>query len=184
MNFNSAQAILSAAGIQIDAGLATAEFNRIEQKFGFQFPPDLRDFLSAGLPKSHHWIDWRDADEESIKDRLNWPFDGMCFDIEHNSFWPKEWGERPKDLKEAIEIARCAFHHAPILVPIYSHRYIPALPHERGNPVFSIYQTDIIYYGKNLMDYLQNEFKSIFGRADSVIAGNPKEIPFWSTLAG
>ncbi len=27
-----------------------------------------------------------------------------------------------------------------------------------GNPVFSVHQTDIIYYGKNLWDYFEQEF--------------------------
>jgi hypothetical protein len=68
------------------------------------------------------------------------------------------------------------------LIPICSHRYIPAAPHEAGNPVFSVHQTDIIYYGADLMDYLQNEFNFYFGRTGYAITGSPKRIPFWSEL--
>ena len=47
----------------------------------------------------------------------------------------------------------------PKLIPIYSSRYIPESPKETGNPVFSVYQTDIIYYGFDLLSYFENEFK-------------------------
>ena len=107
----------------------------------------------------------------------------MCFDIEHNTFWLEEWGQKPDDLKAAFEVARHVFLQAPTLIPICSHRYIPATPHEAGNPVFSVYQTDIIYYGTDLLDYLQNEFKYYFGRKEYTINGQPREIPFWSMLA-
>jgi hypothetical protein len=35
---------------------------------------------------------------------------------------------------------------------------IPDDPHLEGNPVFSVHQTDIIYYGYDLEDYLRHEF--------------------------
>jgi hypothetical protein len=58
-DFISAQSTLVAAGVQIDVGLTPEEFNQIQQLFGFEFPPDLREFLSVGLPISHNWVDWR-----------------------------------------------------------------------------------------------------------------------------
>jgi hypothetical protein len=35
---------------------------------------------------------------------------------------------------------------------------MPDEPHLPGNPVFSVHQTDIIYYGFDLADYLRHEF--------------------------
>jgi hypothetical protein len=183
MDFGTAHSILLAAGVQIDAGLTHQEFARIEHKFEIQFPPDLRHFLSLGLPTSGNWVDWRGSDENVINERLDWPFDGMAFDIQNNAFWVEEWGGKPDDLEAALKIARQAYLQAPKLIPICNHRYIPATPHASGNPVFSIYQTDIIYYGSDLMDYLQNEFRYNFGRSEYTITGNPRKIPFWSVLA-
>jgi hypothetical protein len=40
----------------------------------------------------------------------------------------------------------------PRLVPVYSHRYAPAAPAPAGSPELSVHQTDIIYYGPNLVD--------------------------------
>src|SRR5207245_1362409 len=44
------------------------------------------------------------------------------------------------------------------LIPVCSQRYLPDDPPLAGNPVFSIYQTDIIIYGRNLWDYFRHEF--------------------------
>jgi hypothetical protein len=183
VTFNDAQAVLVTARVQIAAGLTDEEFLRVERRFGFRFPPDLRSFLAIGLPDSGRWVDWRNADEKAIRERLNWPLEGICFDIEHNQFWLDEWGERPADLQEAFHVARRAVSEAPALIPICSHRYLPADPFEAGNPVFSVHQTDIIYYGADLMDYLQNEFSYYFGRAEYAITKIPRRVRFWSRLA-
>jgi hypothetical protein len=58
----------------------------------------------------------------------------------------------------AVETARKDFETWPKLLPISGHRYLAAEPCLSGNPVFSIMQTDIIYYGANLAHYLLNEF--------------------------
>jgi hypothetical protein len=184
MDFASAQAALARAGVQFDPGLTPDEFAAIKAEWGFRFPPDLREFLSLALPVSGGWINWRTGDREAIRNALSWPLEGLCFDIEHNVFWLAEWGDRPAQLAGAIEIARRAVNAAPTLIPICSHRYLPATPAEAGNPVFSVYQTDVIYYGTDLLDYLQNEFRYYFGRPEYRINGEPRRIPFWSDLAG
>ena len=43
------------------------------------------------------------------------------------------------------------------LVPIYSHRYNSAVSAPHLAPVLSVSHTDVIYYGKNLLDYLRCE---------------------------
>jgi hypothetical protein len=164
MIFTDVQSNLISAGVRVADGLSTAELTRVERTFGFEFPVDLREFLACGLPVSDGWVNWRDGYQQSIHARLGWPLEGICFDIEHSSFWVPEWGPRPPQLSEAFAVAARAVSSAPVLIPIYSHRYIPATPATAGNPVFSVYQTDIIYYGADLLDYLQNEFPKAFGR--------------------
>lgn len=44
------------------------------------------------------------------------------------------------------------------MIPIYGHRYLPAGRGTHGHPVLSIYQTDIIVYGTDLADYINNDF--------------------------
>lgn len=181
MDFAQAQSILSTkAGVQFDPGLTDAEFSRIEKTFGFEFPPDLHEFLSLGLPVSKSWPNWRGSDEPTLRHWLNAPFDGICFDTQQSEFWLPEWGTRPPDHNAAIHIARQAVLQAPTLIPVFGHRFIPATPHQRGNPVFSVHQTDIIHYGSDLLNYLHNEFYYEFGVSQYTFASTPRKIPFWS----
>jgi len=45
--------------------------------------------------------------------------------------------------------------------------------------VFSVYQTDIIHYGRNLPDYLEREFRAT--RPNDPIA-DARYIPLWTEL--
>ena len=145
--------------VDFEPGLTDAEVTQVETRYGFRFPPDLRQFLQYALPISKQWVNWRENDEDIIRERLAWPVEGMCFDIEMNGFWMRAWGDRPTSLGDAVHIAKQAVLKAPFLIPIVGHRYLPDEPNEAGNPVLSVYQTDIIYYGNDLVDYFANEFK-------------------------
>jgi hypothetical protein len=173
---------LTAAGVSFDAGLTLDELSLTERTYGFCFPLDLREFLGYALPVSKGWLDWRRASQSEIVERLNWPWESMCFDIEHNSFWLESWGSKPTALTDAYSIARAAVAAAPRLIPVYSHRFLPDRPCEPGNPVFSVYQTDIIHYGSDLFDYFCNEFPDYFGRAGAALDSRTRHIEFWSDL--
>ncbi|SIR45803.1 hypothetical protein SAMN05421833_109115 [Microbispora rosea] len=45
------------------------------------------------------------------------------------------------------------------MVPVYAHRFLPAGRGTFGHPVLSMRGTDIIYYGTNLLDYINQEFQ-------------------------
>jgi len=64
----------------------------------------------------------------------------------------------PNSLADAERIVRDLIQGAPILIPVYIHRMMPAEPSSPGNPVFSVHQTDIIHYGFDLADYLRADF--------------------------
>ena len=70
----------------------------------------------------------------------------------------------------------------PRMVPVYGHRYLPAGRGTYRHPVLSIWQTDIIYYGLDLADYIDCEF----GRHDPAEATdtrNPRAtVEFWRDL--
>ena len=144
--------------VEFDAGLTNAEVTTVEKRFGFRFPPDLREFLQTALPHGPKFPDWRSGDEAVLRDRLDGPLQGILFDIEYNGFWLEEWGPRPGSLDEALRAASELVAAAPRLIPIFSHRMMPDEPYLPGNPVFSVHQTDIIYYGFDLADYLRHEF--------------------------
>lgn len=163
--------------IPVDTGLSEAELRRVEHTFGFTFNPDHRALLSAGLPHGGRWPDWRDGDLGTLLRRLAEPVEGVLFDVEENGFWWHGWGARPERTTDALATARAALAGAPILVPVYGHRYTPALPRP-GLPVLSVVQSDVVAYGRDLADYLRREF----GEADGAI-GPITPVPFWTELA-
>jgi hypothetical protein len=186
----SVVARLRSAGIHFDEGVSDTEIERAEEKYGVRFPPDLRDFLQVALPlsepKSGWFPNWRlsiAGDRESdqkIVASLEWPADGIFFDIERAGFWmQEEWGTCPSEVEQAKSVARQRVAGAPKLIPIFGHRYIPSEPSEPGNPVFSVYQTDIIHYGADLVSYLEAEF---LGGALPQDISRLRPIRFWSRL--
>lgn len=181
MDCPSIVTILKEQGVNFSVGLDKDEIVEIETIYNLRFPPDLKEFLMYALPISKGFINWRDKSKKNIKqinERLDFPLEGMIFDIENNGFWMDSWGLKPNSLKEAIEIATMNYYNAPKLIPIYSHRYIPSPPFESGNPIYSVYQTDIIFYGDNLTTYFMVEFN--LKEQQDIDFDNIKEIPFWS----
>lgn len=147
--------------VVFEDGLNENEIKYIEALYEIEFPVDLKEFLMTALPVSKGFVKWRDYSEENIekiRSSLDWPLEGMIFDIEENNFWYEEWGERAESLEEAINKCKEEMNKVPKMIPIYSHRYIPSEPLDAGNPIFSIYQTDIIYYGENIESYMDIEF--------------------------
>lgn len=88
-------------------------------------------------------------------------------------------GEKPASLEARKEVLHSVVSRAPKLIPLISHRYLPERPQESGNPVFSVYQADVIYYGTDLADYFEREF---FGWYHRPWPDQIKHIPFWSDL--
>jgi hypothetical protein len=150
--------LLDAKNVIFTEGLTDSEVLRIESGLGFRFPDDLRDFLQAALPRGFSFPDWRSGDESTLTELLNLPLNGILFDVEHNGFWLPEWGPRPETIAEAGVLVEQHIRQAPKLIPINGHRMMPDQPRSAGNPVLSIHQTDIIFYGFDLDDYLRHEF--------------------------
>jgi hypothetical protein len=156
-------------------GYRREELERAQERFGLHFPPDLVTLLlDRRLLDGHDW-----NDPVAIRKMLAWPLEGLLFDVEQNELWLPEWGVRPGRVAERSEIVSSAVAKAPKLIPIYSHRFLPAEPNEAGNPVLSVYQSDIIYYGADLRDYLVREFG---GQRSRRPLGKVRRIRFWSDI--
>ena len=140
------------------AGLADAEIARAEEKYEFQFPTDLREFLQTALPHGSPFPNWRSIEDPRISEMVRLPLDGILFDVERNDFWLPEWGPRPVRIEDARALVEEHVSKAPRLIPIFAHRMMPDRPDRSGNPVLSVHQTDIICYGFDLDDYLRHEF--------------------------
>jgi hypothetical protein len=176
---------LESAGVGFAAGLSDAELRTAEDAYDIRFPPDLEELLRFALPCGRGWPDWRNAADSNIERALQWPLEGILFDIENNDFWLKSWRERPPLLADQFAVARERIAESPRLIPIAGHRYLPQQPHAAGNPVFSVHQTDVIYYGSDLTEYFANEFSYYFRGpgAEHRISHPLRRIEFWSMLA-
>jgi hypothetical protein len=162
---------------RLDPGLTDSEVDAVQRKFGFDFPPDLRAFLQYVLPIGKGFPNWRDDSDANLRYRLDGPLDGIWFDVEQAGwFWLAEWGPKPAEEQARFQIVKSAVASAPRLIPIFVHRYIPAEPNDAGNPVFSVHQTDIIYYGNDLADYFHHEFGVPL---PEWAARTPRPIRFW-----
>ncbi|MBM2621969.1 hypothetical protein JIG36_41355 [Actinoplanes sp. LDG1-06] len=173
----TAAELMAASGrFPLAPGLSDAEFSAIEHEFGFTFADDHRAFLAAGVPTGRGWPDWRGPDRDALRERLAWPVEGVLFDVGSNNFWYEGWGPRPGDPEQAVAAARASLMTVPRLVPVYSHRFLPAAT--TGHPVLSVYQTDIIFYGSDLTDWLNREFALGSPSATPARA----TVPFWRDL--
>ncbi|MFO1241174.1 MAG: hypothetical protein U1E64_12550 [Sphingomonadaceae bacterium] len=153
-------------------GYSLIELQQAQDRYNLQFPPDLVALLNERSPTDgYNW----NTEDPGIREMLNWPYEMLLFDVENGFWWPS-WGERPKSPGERAEALRDALSRAPRLIPIVGHRFIPETPHLSGNPVFSMYGFDTVYYGANLTEFFVNEFE---GRHE---IGNARHIPFWSSL--
>lgn len=171
--------------INFEEGLTNHEILRIESKFNLKFPPDLKIFLQTNLPVSKGFVNWREGlvsenIAKNIISRINLPLDGMIFDIKSNNFWFDQWGDKPENINDRIELATKFYYTYPKLLPIYSHRYIPSEPQQVGNPVFSVNQMDIIYYGFDLASYFAKEFNFDLPDDFEILTEPNVEIEFWS----
>lgn len=173
--------VLVERGYELADGLTDEEVKRAEETFGFTFPADLRSMLQAFLPVSDGFPDWREGKVRDLLDWLDEPIEGICFDVEENGFWLDAWGERPADVDDAIEEARRHVAKEPVLIPVFTHRFVPAEPAQAGNPVFSVVQSDVLCYGDDLEDYFQKEFEVPRSSPQPFQA---RRVAFWSDLAG
>lgn len=160
-------------------GYTKAELDLVQEKWNLVFPPDLLEFYLDRRPVGNDpsILDWIDSSSEKIKTRLEWPFEGLWFDVQNDALWLPEWGEKPEALPDQKNILQGLVDDAPRLIPLYSHRYLPETPNETGNPVFSVYQSDIIFYGADLADYWEREHSSWDAKP---WPNTLKKIEFWT----
>lgn len=179
MTRDRALALLAVLPVSVGPGLSDGEVGVVQDRFGFRFAADRRSFLQAGLPLGRGWPDWRGGDAEELRGWLEQPVSGVLFDVKQG-FWYPGWGERPEGRREAVRLAEMRLRDVPQLVPVYSHRYLPGIADQSGHPVLSVHQTDIVYYGNDLADYLHREF----GDPSADLGGAWASVPFWSYFLG
>lgn len=166
-------------GVLLDPGLTDEEVTRVEERVGFHFGEEHREFLQEALPVGESWPDWRYGATEDLRMQLDRPVVGVLGHAARMSFWPPAWGERPTSVPERERIAREHLGRVPRLVPVHSYRYITVDPVFVPSPVFSIHEIDVIVFGDDLLDFVAREFH-MPPRHQSPAS---TYVPFWSELA-
>jgi hypothetical protein len=77
--------------------------------------------------------------------------------IEADDSWHPNWGKRPASASERARVVRELAENGPQLIPVFQHRYLVGAPEVEGNPVLSMYGSDVIVYADDLESYLTIE---------------------------
>jgi hypothetical protein len=189
-------------------GYSEDEITAVEQKWAIKFPADYRRFLALlGSPdrnmigtgwqddqivqvESPSFYNWQTETEEIIN-ALNWPLEGLGFDVEHNAFWLDSWGAKPDTEDGRFQVVQQLVSQAPALIPIIGHRYLVDYPINGANPVLSVYQSDIIVYGTNLRTFLLRETadlldipmeKDSLAMVEDYYKKYVSAVPFWGEI--
>lgn len=174
---------LQIMGVVFDDGLKPNEIKEIEGFYNVVFPIELRELYSKGLPISEGFYNWRDksrANVNIINFMLNNPITEIVQDLRDGLVWCDQWGKKPLKYEDSYALMMLHYREAPKLIPVYSHRYIPYMVEIDKVPIFSIHGTDIIYYGTDLISYLEVEFH--LKKYDDIANAQYPYIPFWSNF--
>lgn len=174
----AARRLAAVPGVEVTRGLRPDEFVALEQRWGFRFAADHRAFLAGGLPVGQGWPDWRSADPLAVRNALNWPVDGLLFDVEHNGYWRPEWPQRPDAIADALEVAYGALRRAPQLVPLHGTYYLPDASEDAGHPVLDVFRSAVRPVGADLVDWVERSF----GSGASSRCDPKATVRFWSDL--
>ena len=131
----------------------------MEKNFGFKFPGDVKILLSVtkGPDKKQKQVGYM-GEKEITKLIDNWHLNPQRINdtVKFMKSWLNE--DTYRVIKEENLISTATQQHF-FLLPIFGHRFIVC---DQNNPsislVLSIYDNDIVTYGKDLRDYLTNEF--------------------------
>ena len=135
----------------------------------------------TALPASNGFYNWRDFSAENIsyiKNAIARPVETME-ELAEEVEWCEDWGKEPEHVMDRTEEIRKRLQKAPILIPIYTHRYMPVIEAENP-PILSVHGTDIIYYGENLSDYFDVEFG--VKKQKDIAFERILLVPFWSEI--
>lgn len=172
---------LQKKGVLFESGLTEIEIHQIENTYDIIFPNELKEFYKYALPVSAGFYNWRDFNIDNVKyiQGVIKKFKENIIDCAMEIDWSNNWGKEPKNLEERMSQIKDMVNKAPTIIPIYIHRGMAAI-NIKNNPVFSILDIDVIYYGNNILEYFQLEFDLI--KYTNICFNNSTYIPFWSDL--
>lgn len=170
--------LLEKRGVKIDDGLTTNEIRTLEEIYKIKFPKIWCEVFSEILPISEGFYNWRNMNSNNItmiRKKIWTPYQYIIDNI-HEVNWDIDWGNEPENELDRKKMVHQKLNSAPNIIPIYYHRYLPAID-MKEIPVLSISGLDVICYGRNIFDYFQVEFG--VKTQDNIDFDNMTRVPFW-----
>ena len=85
------------------------------------------------------------------------------------------YGEPPLNLDSRKDHFDIISNQCPVLIPLYKHRYM-STSYTGGNPVYSVYNSDIICAGNDLASWMKTEFNLALPQH---YQADKKSVQFW-----
>ena len=182
---------MKVAGIEFRQGLTAAELDRAETLYGIRFPAPLRDLLGLGLPFGWdqsgveprqlfpQWNDFSQENEALLRDWIESPVRWLKRDVMKSDFWVSCWGERPDKPEEREILFDRSAAEAPVMIPVFGHRFIVDGSFSDDPPIFSTIGWDIIRYGSNFDGWIEAEFSGDWKKGNEAVS---PAVPFWDEV--
>ena len=169
-------------GTRWTSPLSAAQIADAEHRWGLTFPPDYARFLAAlhttDLPLICTWVDehgnlalgeratftnWL-GDAAVVRTAVEWPLESLLAEVEQERVWMRSWGRRPRATSARRARVTDLYQDAPTLIPIVGNRYLVAADGTtEGNPIVSVWESDIIAWAPDLASFLRLEFADLIG---------------------
>ena len=166
--------------IKISNGMSEKEIKKVEKIYQIVFPKDYKEILKEFVLDCNNWRDISEKNISYLKDKINAPIEGIIFDIENNGFWMNEFGNKPKNIQERVNIflKYIEKNNIPKLIPILNNTYM-ICDENSEYPIVSVIQKDIIILSNNLINYFEQKLN--ISKQNELYFRNIK-IPFWSNI--
>ena len=97
--------------------------------------------------------------------------------IPNSAYSPDQWCKISRE--QRVEVVAELYRNTPKIIPVYSHIFMPEMNDDNDLPVLSIHYGDIVYYGRNLQEFLLHEF---CGVDIPKYISEYKNVPFWMDM--
>lgn len=138
-------------------GISRKEIDKLEILFGFDFPWDYRKMLLVFTNLDTPMISINPEDESDIKYSKDNFFYNYPEDYDKSRWLIDDIEEFKIEAEAALTEAGFDVSQIVGYIPMYNHRALVVFKDKYLSPVISAWGSDIIMFGNNLKEYLQNE---------------------------
>ena len=142
-------------------GISRIEIDQLQVLFGFDFPWDYREMLLTFSNIDTNLISISPENNSDIEYARENFFYQYPEDFEKSRWLINEINENKFEVE--LILTEAGFDVSKIVgyIPLYNHRALVVFENKYLSPVISVWGSDIIMFGNNLLEYLKNELLRI-----------------------